>query len=249
MVFDHEQDKSNTEAKSDGAGNKIPLNQETATEIKQLRRNMRDDLITLIEKAHNIRMQHLKENGKGYDKEFNRWWRSEDMKDEFGQLSNFTKYAAAGEVWEKAALHSYKDRLPLTLSGLYEVSLYTPDELKLALQNTYTRTSETATPTAPKTPRPVIHPEATARQIRTWLDCWRNPSKQLELSHDKLTPEDMAEIEAAVEKALRSWKGYEVAKELQGVLARTRRRLERIGKSGSESAPDTRKPTRKTKGR
>jgi hypothetical protein len=249
MSFDHEQDKSSTEAKSDGAGNKIPLNKETATEIRQLRKNIRDNLIELIEKAHNIRMQHLGENGKGYDADFHRWWRNENMKTEFGELPNFTKYAAAGEEWEKGGLHGYRDKLPLTLNGLYEVFLCNPDEVKLALQNTFTKESLTAKPTSPMRPKPVIHPEATARQIRRWRERWRDPSKRLRKPHDKLTLDELAEIEAAVEGALKPWKGYEVAKELQEVLARTRRRLERMRKSGSGSASDTRKPPRVTKAR
>ena len=248
MSFEHEQEKSNTEAKSDGAGNKIPLNKETAAEIRQLRKNGRDNLIALIERAHTIRMQHLGEKGKGYDPDFHRWWRSENMEQEFGTLSNFTKYAAAGEEWEKGTLHGYRDKLPLTLNGLYEVFQCTSDEVKLAIENTYTRTSLTAKPTAPKKPRPVIHPEATAAQIRRWREQWRDPSKRLRKPHDKLTLDELGEIEKAISEALGPFGGYEVAKELEEVLARTRRRLERSRKSGSESASDTRKPPRKTKG-
>jgi len=155
---------------------------------------------------------------------------------EFGTLANFTKYALAGEAWEKAAAQGYRDRLPLTLNGLHEVSRYTSDEVKLAIQNTYTRISPTATPTAPKTPKPVIHSEATHRQIQKWLERWREPSPISKPSHDNVTLEELADIEKAMTKALKFWQGYEVAKELTEVLERTRRRLQRAEKKAAKKS-------------
>jgi hypothetical protein len=234
---DEKENKLTAEIQTDPArDNKIPLDAETAKEIRRLRKNIRENLIAMIEKAHTIRMQRLGEKGKGYSADFHRWWRKNDLQPEFGTLANFTKYALAGEAWEKAAAQGYRDRLPLTLNGLHEVSRYTSDEVKLAIQNTYTRISPTATPTAPKIPKPVIHPEATHRQIQKWLERWREPSPISKPSHDNVTLEELADIEKAMTKALKSWQGYEVAKELKEVLERARRRLQRAEKKAAKKS-------------
>ena len=55
------------------------------------------------------------------------------------------------------------------------MSQLTPDELKLCIQDRYTRTSLGDQGTGKKTPSPLIHPEVTAAELKAWRTRWRNP--------------------------------------------------------------------------
>lgn len=65
--------------------------------------------------------------------------------------------------------------MPTTLTALYEISQLTDDEVKLCLEDKYTRASLTSAPTGRKIPSPRIHPEVTANEITSWKKRWRNP--------------------------------------------------------------------------
>jgi hypothetical protein len=65
--------------------------------------------------------------------------------------------------------------MPTTLTALYEVSQLTPEELKLCMQDRFTRESLTGVPRGRQKPSPLIHPEVTAAEIRGWRTGWRNP--------------------------------------------------------------------------
>src|SRR5579862_8396148 len=168
-------EKSSSGAPMSPSSNKIPLNQALVDELKTLQNNIRENTISLAQRAYEIRSQYLAEDGRRYDAEFHKWWAAHDLETVFGKLPNFTKYAEAGEALEKAQLGEYRDRMPITLTALHQIAQLTPDELKLCVQDTYTRLSLTDTPKARKTPKPLIHPETTAAEIKAWKNRWRNP--------------------------------------------------------------------------
>ena len=78
----------------------------------------------------------------------------------------------------QAQFEKYANKLPTTCDALYEIALLQPDELRLCLENIYSRSSITQ-PEAewkrPKRLQPVINPGATASSIRSWRKNWREP--------------------------------------------------------------------------
>jgi hypothetical protein len=209
------------------SSNTIALDAGEVAYLRKLQKNVRNNVIALAGRAYQIRLQHLREDGKRYDKDFEKWWRDYELNRVFGKRSNFTKYAAAGEALEKAKINEYNDRMPITLNALYEVAQLGPDEIKLCLENRYVRSSVTATPTCPKQPDPVIHAEATDKEIRNWRKRWRHPDQYGPSSSDNLTSEELDEIASAVTKALKPYKGYELAKEIENLIRLHRKRLKR----------------------
>jgi hypothetical protein len=209
------------------SSNRIVLDVGEVAYLKQLQKNVRKNVIALAGRAYHIRLEHLGEDGKGYDKDFEKWWRNYELNRVFGKRSNFTKYAAAGEALEKAKIHDYYDKMPITLNALYEVAQLTSEEIKLCLENRYTRSSLTAAPTCPKRPQPVIHPEATDKEIRNWRKRWRNPDQHRTSSSDDLTLDELDEIANAVTEAMKPFKGYALAEEIEKLLRLHRKRLKR----------------------
>jgi hypothetical protein len=123
--------------------NKIPLNRALVDEFLAFQKNIRENAISMAEKAYDIRSQYLSADGRKYDKEFEKWWSDYKLDSIFGQRANFTKWPSAGAALSQAKIGEYRDRMPTTLTALYEVSQLTPDELKLCVQDRYTRTSLT----------------------------------------------------------------------------------------------------------
>lgn len=157
--------------------NRIVLDQTLVDEFKSYQKNIRDNTIAMAEKAYHIRNQYLSADGKKYDEEFHKWWSLHNLNSVFGGRSNFTKWAKSGEVLEKAKFDKYSEKLPHSLNALYEVSQLSPDELKMSLEDTFTRTTLTDEPKRKtKKPIPLINPEVTAAAIQAWKTRWRNPT-------------------------------------------------------------------------
>ena len=163
------------------SNNKIPLNKELADRIGTLIGNVRKSVIELASLAAEIRNQYLDESGKKYDHTFEAFWKAYNMEGKFGTRATFTKYANIGDVIHKvqAKFEPYADRLPVTMTALYEVSQLTDEELGLCLVNTYRRSEVTADQKKwinPKNkPKPLIHPHVQAGIIAGWRKRWRNP--------------------------------------------------------------------------
>ncbi len=155
--------------------NKITINQELVNEFVTYQKNIHENTISMSRRAFEIRSQYLSADGLKYVPAFEKWWTTYKLESIFGKRANFTKWAAAGEALEKAKIGGYSDRLPTTLTGLYEVSQLTPDELQLSVQDTYARDSLTDAPKGKEKPSPLIHPEVTAAEIKSWRKQWRNP--------------------------------------------------------------------------
>ena len=155
--------------------NQIPLDAELVAKIKSLQRGIREHTIDLAILAFDIRSQHLSADTRKYDADFEKWWGTQNLDSVFGKRANFTKWAQAGSSVERAKFGEYLDPMPTTLTALYEVSQLHQDELKLCLQDRYTRNSLTEEPKGRKKPKPLIHPEVSAAEIKSWRKQWRNP--------------------------------------------------------------------------
>jgi hypothetical protein len=93
-----------------------------------------------------------------------------------GSPSSWTKWHRAGAAIAVVDRLGQSDKLPHARDALYEISLLDYDELRLCLQDTYTRKSRWEPQSEwhrPESPAPVIHPRATAKSIRSWRERWR----------------------------------------------------------------------------
>ena len=102
------------------------------------------------------------------------------MDAKFGTLSNFTRYASAGDGIEKvrAMYDEHEPKLPPSVAALYEFSQLSTDEMPLCFENTFKRseiTNDRSKWTFPKKPVPLINPATTATMIKTWRNNWRDP--------------------------------------------------------------------------
>jgi hypothetical protein len=161
-------------------GNLVPLDAGLKEQFQELFKTVKRNTIELAKEAFQIHSEHYLRTERKYDKDFEVWWKTNGLDNVFGGRGNWTKWYRAGEAIEKvrAQFEQYANKLPTTRDSLYEIALLQPDELRLCLENKYTRTSVTQ-PEAewkrPKRPQPVINPAATASLIRSWRKNWRAP--------------------------------------------------------------------------
>ena len=158
--------------------NRIALDLALVEQLENALKKIRKSVVELASLAFQIREQHL-DNGK-YDKEFNSFWKNYDLEEKFGSLATFTKYALAGEGINKvrAQYSQYENRLPVTLTALYEFSQLTSGEMSLCFESTFRRrdiTDDRSKWLVPKKPKPLINPSTTAATIKSWRMNWRNP--------------------------------------------------------------------------
>ena len=154
--------------------NKIPLNKELADRISTLIGNVRKSVLDLSALAADVRNQYLDSSGRKYDAAFEKFWKDFDLDGKFGSRANFTKYANVGDVISRVAaqFEAYVDRLPVTLSALYEISQLNNDEIGLCLTDTVKRTEVTADqtkwkkPKKPKSWRNPVPPNTDNRRVR-----------------------------------------------------------------------------------
>ena len=209
--------------------NTIKLDKDLAEKLIGLNDKIRRSIKELATLAADIRNQHLDATGKKYDADFQSFWKSFSMETKFGSLSNFTKYASAGDAigLVKAQFEEHEKSLPTTLGGLYEFSQLTVDEIALCLENTYTRkeiTSDRSKWKPPLKKKPLITPSTNASTIKAWRTNWRNPKapvtdlRRLKIAEIKvhgslydfkdgkpsgsLSIETVAEISEAIKKAV-----------------------------------------------
>jgi hypothetical protein len=165
------------------ATNTIPLTRETADQLKSMYGKARASTSELSRFAARIRNENLNPDGNSYSGDFNRFWKANELSDVFKSLSNFTKYAGAGDVIEKFET-TYPDKvknLPDAVSTLYEISLLRNDELRLCIEDTYSRSEVTPDEKKWKKPKravPLINPEVRSRDISFWKKRWREPTQR-----------------------------------------------------------------------
>jgi hypothetical protein len=160
----------------------VPLDGALKKHFQKLFAAGKQSIIVLAKEAYSIHCQRYHRTERKYDKEFETWWKTQGMDRVFGNRVNWTKWYRAGEAIEKVRIahREHLDRLPLNRDALCEIAMLQPDELQLALENNYTRTSITQSEAAWKRPRmqrPVINPGATASAIRRWRKNWREPRR------------------------------------------------------------------------
>ena len=234
MLYTDEMPDDTSGSSNNVRPNKIALDAGLVHRFKTLYTNLQRGASELEALAYNVRLQYLLADASKYDPAFEKWWCDFEMNKVFGSRANFTRYAAAGEAMERAEINKHADRMPITLSARYEVSLLTAEEIARCLENRYTRSAVGAEPTAPKKPAPVIHPNATAKEIRNWKKRWRNPKASDGTSSGDLTIEMVANIEKAISTALEPFKSVAVVSEINELLRRTRRRLQRAAEKSAK---------------
>jgi len=161
-------------------GNLVPLDAGLKEKFQQLFKAEKRNTIGLAKEVFQIHSEHYSRVDRKYDSDFEVWWEAQRLDQVFGNRDNWAKWYRAGEAIEKVhtQFEKYVHKLPTARDALYEIALLQPDELRLCLQNRYTRNSVTQGETEwkrPKTPQPVINPRATAGSIRSWRQIWREP--------------------------------------------------------------------------
>jgi hypothetical protein len=164
--------------------NVIKLDKAAADRIVELAGNIRKAGVELAKYAAELRDQHIDVKG-NYDKKFQDFWSKFELDKNFGQKSNFTRYALAGKAIEKIEanfpdLEKFEKRLPTSIAALYELSQLNLDEITLCLENTWYRKDLAAPqsewrPARKGKPTPLITPSVTAAQLKSWRQKWRNP--------------------------------------------------------------------------
>ena len=162
------------------ATNLVLLDAKLKNNFQELFKAVKKNTIALAKQAFQIHSEHYSRTDRKYDKDFEAWWEAQRLDQIFGSRDNWTKWYRAGEAIEKvhAQFEKYAGRLPKTRNALYEIALLQPDELRLCLENRFTRTSVTQDEAGwkrPKEPQPVINSGATAGSIRGWRKNWREP--------------------------------------------------------------------------
>jgi hypothetical protein len=252
--------------------NKIQLDAELVVELKTYHKSIRDNTISMAQKAFEIRSQYLNADGRKYDEEFEKWWSTHDLDAVFGKRANFTKWASSGSALERAKLDKYLDRMPTTLTALYEAAQLTRDELTLCLQDKFTRASLTETPKGRAKPSPLIHPEVTAAEIKSWRIKWRNPKpkstekRRLPFATLKvhgslydfdqkgkhggaMTPELLKEINDALTSSMMPFDEYVLLEtKLDALSEGHRRRQEQAGERANKATTRKKNRRRKNKG-
>ena len=161
-------------------GNLVPLDAELKEKFQKLFRAVKRNTPALAKRAFQIHNEHYLRTNRKYDEDFELWWEAQGLEQVFGSRGNWTKWYRAGEALAKvySQFEKYANKLPTTRDSLYEIALLQPDELRLCLENNYSRSSVTQ-PEAewkrPKRLQPVINPGATASSIRSWRKNWREP--------------------------------------------------------------------------
>jgi hypothetical protein len=121
--------------------NRISLDQNLVTEFDNNFNDERKAVTANALLASSIRNEYMSAGTGRYDKEFTKFWSDYEMDRRFKSLSNFGKYASAGDGLNKvqAQFKKYEKKLPTTLQGLYEFSKLTAEEMDLCLQDTWSR--------------------------------------------------------------------------------------------------------------
>ena len=174
--------------------NKPNLDAEAAEKFKAYFGNIRRNTMDAASYAYSIHTNYISKDGKKYAPEFKKWWDTHNLAALFGTMSNWAKWHSAGEVIAKfessQEFKKHFDKLPTSLTGLKAVYDLTEQELRLCVENTFTRTSllqpeeEWA---RPKKPKPLINSSATAAAIDIWRKKWREPAQKVKKDPRSLT--------------------------------------------------------------
>lgn len=171
--------------------NRVTLDEQLANELAELLIGTKRSAIELARRAATLKADFFDEESKRYEAAFKDFWRDQGMDRRFGTLANFTKYANAGLAIARIPTSTPETEasFPTSLLALYELSMLTPEELALCIENTYTRsevTDDRSKWTIPEPPVPLIAPATTARAIAKWKQAWRQPQPEPEAAPESL---------------------------------------------------------------
>ena len=171
-------------------GNLATLSPQLATEMKKRFRFDKDNKFKLYLLSAGVRSKYLNIEKNSYEPEFQAWFKSSGVDELFGSLSNFTRYAAAGEVINYVSTKSanpkkYLAQLPVSLRSLYEISKilksdeevffvcfhFTPTRRQVGSPKSEWRTKNTTS---------LIHPHCSSLTLASWRKRWEEPGIEVE---------------------------------------------------------------------
>lgn len=164
--------------------NQVALSKQLEERIKNYFHTDRANRFQLYVLSSGMRRKYLDPDTQKYSDTFLSWYTKAEMPKLFGSISNFTKYASAGDVVNYVATRTsdpekYLNQLPVSVGALYELSIILrsdEDAFKICLQFTASRKSVGEPKFEWKTKRPaLIAPKATEQKIRSWRQKWENP--------------------------------------------------------------------------
>ena len=165
--------------------NSATLSTELAAEITRRFRSDKDNKFKLYILSAGVRAKYLNLEKNVYEPEFQEWFKSSGVGMLFGSLSNFTRYAAAGEVINYVSTKTtnpkkYLSLLPVSLRSLYEISkiLRSDEEVfSVCFHFTPTRRQVGASKTEWKTKNTtgLIHPHCSSLTLAAWRKRWEEP--------------------------------------------------------------------------
>ena len=176
-------------------GKRVTISEDLENEIRSRFDNDRENKFQLFLLSNGIRQKYLKRDGT-YSKTFLEWYTSSGMKDLFGSLPNFTKYASCGEVISYVGTQTsdpdkYLKQLPLSVGSLYEISMILKQDenlFRMCLHYTPKRKSVEEPQYEWKTSRPaLIRKNVTEQNVRTWRRKFNNPPPPRVKRTDKRT--------------------------------------------------------------
>jgi hypothetical protein len=147
----------------------------------------RENRFNLFMLAFAVREKYLNKETNEYEQEFRDWYETPDVEQLFGKsLSNFTKYASAGEAIHYVGHHTrnptkYLQQLPVSMNALYEISQIIKADKTIVdacFEMTPVRRSRSVEDQGRKDKAPpLIHPHVTAAELAAWRQRWENPEK------------------------------------------------------------------------
>ena len=167
--------------------NETTLSNELAKEIRKRFRRDKENKFQLYLLSAGIREKYLDAATQTYGSEFQEWFASSGVKELFGSLSNFTRYAAAGNAINHVATQfdtpeKYLKRLPVSLRSLYEISKI----IKLDAEAFFVCFEFTPTRKNVGDPKhewklldkALIHPHASSVRLASWRERWEQPTTE-----------------------------------------------------------------------
>lgn len=142
--------------------------------------------------AASLRKKYLNKDSNSYHPEFHEWYsKRRNLERQLGSLSNFTRYALAGElisfiVSTQEDPTTYLAKLPSGMTALYEIhrvktELYKRPKDESIFFKLFFRRALRASVTSEVRfeDKPLIYPEVTTHELKEWLDGWMPEEKGL----------------------------------------------------------------------
>lgn len=176
--------------------NQVTISKDLEERLKAHFHSDRLNRFQLYVLSSGMRKKYLDQNTQKYSNQFLSWYSSTGLDKLFGSISNFTKYASAGDVVDfvttkTANPEKYLNQLPVSVGALYEISMIlksSEEAFNVCLHFTASRKSVDELKFEWKTKKPaLITPGVTEQKIRTWRRNWENPPPPKMKRTDKRT--------------------------------------------------------------